>query len=98
MHQSNKLRFNRYMMNNHPDAVARFAGFKNGIHNLGVKVAENKITRAVENGIIKFADKTSKIPLGVVVGSTAGALGGYYESDGSVLGAAAGALVGGASL
>lgn len=98
MHQSNKLRFNRYMMNNHPDAVIRFAGFKNGMHNLGVKVAENKITRAVENGLIKFADKTSKIPLGVVAGSTAGALGGYYESDGSVLGAAAGALVGGASL
>ena len=75
----------------------QYQGFKKGVHNVANSIADNQITQLTKAGIIKTAEAGSKIPLGVVVGSIAGADAGLYASDGSYLGMAAGAVVGGAT-
>ena len=75
----------------------QYQGFKRGVHNTVDAITENQITQAVKNGIIKTADKASKIPLGIVAGSVAGAEAGMIASDGSALGMTAGAVAGGAT-
>lgn len=95
------LKFGRAMQKfgkAHPDAALRYYGFKDGIHNIGVKMAESKLANMAETGIIKGWNALEKAPIGAVIGSTIGADAGLEFTDGSVtgglIGGAAGAALG----
>lgn len=68
-----------------PKAALKYQGFKEGIHNLGVKAAESKIAKAIEN-----------TPIGIVVGSTLGTGIGSDVTDGSITGGIIGGVAGAA--
>lgn len=74
-----------------------YQGFKEGVHNVANRVADSQIAQLAKEGIIKTAEGASKIPMGAVVGSVAGANAGLYASDGSVYGALGSAALGGAA-
>lgn len=79
----------------HPDAAFRYYGFKEGIHNIGVKLAESKLTKMTEAGIIKGLNAAEKAPVGAVIGSTLGVDAGLELTDGSITGGIVGGVAGG---
>ena len=79
----------------HPDAALRYYGFKEGIHNVGVKLAESKIAKMTEAGIIKGLNAAEKAPIGAIIGSTLGVDAGLELTDGSIAGGVLGGVAGG---
>lgn len=73
-----------------------YNGIKEGLHNRAVDIINNRITQLAKDGAIRVGKTASKIPLGVVPGSLAGAEAGYIASDGSEYGVIAGGITGAA--
>jgi hypothetical protein len=74
-----------------------YTGFKKGVHNMYIDALNSEIANLAKAGIIKTGKVASKIPLGAVYGSVAGAEAGYMMSDESAAGTVAGAIAGAAA-